>query len=121
MGVLTSWLKAPLTLNRDDLLFRNLDAKVTLVKDIDLRGKTITNVTYAKSYSMLGTMGIHTFHAELSVDGEVFYIVDTSFGWFLPEVFEKQTGWIPSTCVHQETMHACWPMPKDIKSPDVLI
>merc|ERR1712166_1198741 len=92
MGVLTSWLKAPLTLNRDDLLFRNLDAKVTLVKDIDLRGKTITNVTYAKSYSMLGTMGIHTFHAELSVDGEVFYIVDTSFGWFLPEVFEKQTG-----------------------------
>merc|ERR1712028_16005 len=63
-----------------------------LVKDIDLRGKTITNVTYAKSYSMLGTMGIHTFHAELSVDGEVFYIVDTSFGWFLPEVFEKQTG-----------------------------
>ena len=91
-GVLTSWLKAPLTLDRDDLLFRNLDAKVTLVKDIDLRNKTIKNVTTAKSYSMLGSMGIHTFHVEMSVDNEVFYIVDTSFGWFLPEVFEKQTG-----------------------------
>jgi len=91
-GVLTSWLKAPLTLDKDNLLFRNLDATATLVKDIDLRNKTIVNTTTAKSYSMLGSMGIHTFHAELAVDGEVFYIVDTSFGWFLPEVFLKQTG-----------------------------
>ena len=101
-GVLTSWLKAPLCLDRDDLLFRNLDAKVTLVKDLDLRGKTIKNVTTAKSYSMLGTMGVHSFHAELSVDGEVFYIVDTSFGWFLPEVFEKQTG------MDQGKTRDCW-------------
>ena len=41
-------------LDKDNLLFRNLDATATLVKDIDLRNKTIVNTTAAKSYSMLG-------------------------------------------------------------------
>ena len=36
---------------------------------------------------------VHRFDFELSVAGEgVFYKGSTSFGWFVPEVFEKQTG-----------------------------
>merc|ERR1711871_411147 len=91
-GILTSWVKAPLTMDMDNVLFRNLDAKAELVKVVDLRGKTITNRSRVTSYSMLGEMGIHKFVGELLVDGEVFYKVDTSFGWFVPEVFEKQVG-----------------------------
>ena len=93
-GILTSWVEAPLTMDRDNILFRNLDATAEMIMpDIDLRGKTIINTTHATGYSMLGTMGIHRFEFELSVEGEgVFYKGSTSFGWFVPEVFEKQTG-----------------------------
>nr|APQ31262.1 polyunsaturated fatty acid synthase 3 [Schizochytrium sp. ATCC PTA-9695] len=93
-GVLTSVLKAPLTMDKDDILFRNLDADAELVGDAmpDVRGKTIRNFTKCTGYSMLGKMGIHRFTFELSVDGAVFYKGSTSFGWFVPEVFESQTG-----------------------------
>ena len=91
-GILTSWVKAPLTMDKDDILFRNLDATAELVKYIDLRGKTITNTSHVVGYSMLGNMGVHRFTFELSVDGDVFYKGETSFGWFVPEVFEKQVG-----------------------------
>ena len=44
-GVLTTWNKAPLTLartcNRDNILFRNLDATAKLIRNVDLRGETI--------------------------------------------------------------------------------
>lgn len=35
---------------------------------------------------------LNRFTFELSVDGDVFYKGETSFGWFVPEVFEKQVG-----------------------------
>jgi len=93
-GVLTSILKAPLTMNKDDILFRNLDATAEARKAVDVRGKTIVNKTRCTGYSMMGAMGIHRFHFELSVRGDPdpFYAGDTSFGWFTPEVFETQTG-----------------------------
>jgi len=91
-GVLTSWVKAPLTMDKDDILFRNLDATAELIKDIDVRGKTIKNVSKCTGYNMLGKMGIHRFTFELSVDGEPFYKGSTSFGWFVPEVFASQVG-----------------------------
>mmetsp|Transcript_23938 Transcript_23938/g.38192 ORF Transcript_23938/g.38192 Transcript_23938/m.38192 type:complete len:1138 (+) Transcript_23938:213-3626(+) len=92
-GVLTSVLKAPLTMDKDDILFRNLDADAEMVRsDIDPRGKTIKNFTKCTGYSMLGKMGIHRFTFELSVDDVVFYKGSTSFGWFVPEVFLSQVG-----------------------------
>ena len=96
-GVLTTWNKAPLTLartcNRDNILFRNLDATAKLIRNVDLRGKTIRNVSTATGYAMLGEMGVQKFTTALTIDGgEPFYIVDSSFGWFIPEVFENQVG-----------------------------
>merc|ERR1740130_236542 len=42
---------------------------------------------------MLGEMGVQKFKTKLTIDGgEPFYEVDSSFGWFIPEVFEKQIG-----------------------------
>jgi len=91
-GILTSWNKAPLTMPSHNILFRNLDATATLLKHVDLRGKTIVNVSTATGYSMMGTMGVQRFTTMLTVDGADFYYVESSFGWFLPEVFEKQVG-----------------------------
>jgi PfaB family protein len=92
-GILTSWVKAPLTMDKDDILFRNLDATAELLKHVDLRGKTIINTSHVVSYSMLGNMGVHKFTFDLATkeDG-VFYKGETSFGWFVPEVFENQVG-----------------------------
>jgi len=101
-GILTSWNKAPLTLARlkgpdgkeqgYNLLFRNLDATATLIKKVDMRNKTIKNISKCTGYSMLGQMGVQKFSTTLEIDGEAFYQVDSSFGWFLPAVFEKQVG-----------------------------
>ena len=35
-GILTSWVKAPLTMDRDNILFRNLDATAKLLRRVDL-------------------------------------------------------------------------------------
>eukprot|EP01105_Mastigella_eilhardi_P020876 TRINITY_DN500_c0_g1_i6.p1 TRINITY_DN500_c0_g1~~TRINITY_DN500_c0_g1_i6.p1 ORF type:complete len:4763 (+),score=1014.87 TRINITY_DN500_c0_g1_i6:363-14651(+) len=91
-GILTSWVKAPLTLDCNNVVFRNLDATGELLRVPDCRGKTIVNTATCTQYSMLGSMAIHRFVCELAVDGQPFYRVDTSFGWFLPDVFEKQVG-----------------------------
>ena len=91
-GILTSWVKAPLTLNSDNIVFRNLDATAELLRLVDCRGKTIVNKSSCSQYSMLGSLAIHRFVCELSLDGQPFYHVDTSFGWFLPEAFERQVG-----------------------------
>jgi 3-hydroxymyristoyl/3-hydroxydecanoyl-(acyl carrier protein) dehydratase len=95
-GILTTWNKAPLTMSetvkKNDLLFRNLDATAKLLAKVDLRGKTIKNVSTATGYAMLGSMGVQKFTTMMSVDGVDFYQCDSSFGWFLPEVFETQVG-----------------------------
>jgi 3-hydroxymyristoyl/3-hydroxydecanoyl-(acyl carrier protein) dehydratase len=99
-GILTTWNKAPLTMSeavkKNDLLFRNLDATAKLLAKVDLRGKTIKTVSRATGYAMLGSMGVQKFTTMMSVeqDGKMveFYKCDSSFGWFLPEVFETQIG-----------------------------
>ena len=51
------WRKAPLTLAVKEgfnLLFRNLDATATLLRTVELRGKTIENVSTCTGYSMMG-------------------------------------------------------------------
>ena len=67
------------------------------LRDVDLRGKTIRNVSTATGYAMLGEMGVQKFTTALTIDGgEPFYIVDSSFGWFIPEVFENQVTGPPA-------------------------
>eukprot|EP00924_Labyrinthula_sp_SR-Ha-C_P013648 augustus_masked-scaffold_5-processed-gene-9.51-mRNA-1 protein AED:0.01 eAED:0.06 QI:0/-1/0/1/-1/1/1/0/1479 len=77
-GMLTSFLKAPLTFKKKDLLFRNLDASSKLEYKGDLvkllAGKTIINKTKCLGYNMLGNMGIHRFYFEL------FIKVDETYG-----------------------------------------
>ena len=96
MGLQTAGFLSAITtaLKNDDAdaLFRNLDCKAEMLKEVDMRGKTITNRTRATAFSKMGTMMIHSFHFELLVDGEVFYRGDTSFGWFEPKTFQKQVG-----------------------------
>jgi 3-hydroxymyristoyl/3-hydroxydecanoyl-(acyl carrier protein) dehydratase len=93
-GVLTSLERAPLKMKKKDLCFRNLDAKATLTKLPDLRGKTIVNVAKVTGFKLIrGNMAIHRFECSLSTkeDG-TFYSCETSFGWFTPETMSQQKG-----------------------------
>ena len=57
MAPYSLWRKAPLTLAVKEgfnLLFRNLDATATLLRTVELRGKTIENVSTCTGYSMMG-------------------------------------------------------------------
>jgi len=103
--------QAPLTMSKDhgfNLLFRNLDATAKLYAHVDLRGKTIVNTSKCTGYAMLGQMGVQKFNTVLEVDGKPFYEVDSSFGWFLPAVFEKQVGLdngVKRECWHVANKH----------------
>jgi len=55
------WIQAPLTLAVKEgfnLLFRNLDATATLLRTVELRGKTIQNVSTCTGYSMMGPVRV---------------------------------------------------------------
>lgn len=98
-GTLTSWVHAPQTLRKKDLLFRNLDATARLHRIVDPSGCRIVNKTKCLGYTMLGNTGIHKFEFALYLQpvGQAeepapFYTGTTSFGWFPPEVFDNPVG-----------------------------
>ena len=53
------------------MFFRNLDGNGTLLKEIDLRGKTIVNKSTVTSTTAASSTIIQSFTFEMSVDGEV--------------------------------------------------
>ena len=97
-GFLSAYLGCCHLMTTSDPLFRNLDCTANFLNEkIDLRGKTIKNVTHAIACAHLGDQIIHRFKFQLSTiddegKDEVFYTGETSFGWFLPSTFDVQIG-----------------------------
>eukprot|EP00727_Mastigamoeba_balamuthi_P002593 m51a1_g12330 putative 2-nitropropane dioxygenase (5051) ;mRNA; r:463581-479334 len=91
-AVITSWSQVPQSLGCKKLLYRNLDATASLLRDVDCRGKTILIKCKCTGSSLLGKTAIQKFNTELMVDGSTFYVVDSSFGWFDSDVFLRQVG-----------------------------
>ena len=75
-----------------DLFFRNLDGTGKLLKQIDLRGKTITNKSVMLSTSIAGGSIIQSFTFELLTDGEPFYVGKAVFGYFGGDALANQLG-----------------------------
>ncbi|AOY80727.1 PfaB family protein [Moorena producens JHB] len=76
----------------EDLYFRNLDGEGKVLKDIDLRGKTITDkVTMLSSTAVKGAI-IQKFDFQLFCDGEEFYQGNMVFGYFSHQVLANQVG-----------------------------
>jgi len=91
-GFITSYAGSTLMYPDTNLYFRNLDGRGRLIKEIDLRGKTIVNKTTMFSTSAVMNNIIQKFTFELIVDGETFYEGDAVFGFFSAESLAHQVG-----------------------------
>ncbi|MCP3849131.1 MAG: hypothetical protein GY694_02660 [Gammaproteobacteria bacterium] len=91
-GFITSYIGSTLMYPDTNLYFRNLDGTGRLIKEIDLRGKTIVNKTTMYSTSAVMNNIIQKFTFELIVDGETFYEGDAVFGFFSAESLSTQVG-----------------------------
>ncbi|MCG6201216.1 beta-ketoacyl synthase N-terminal-like domain-containing protein [Psychromonas antarctica] len=91
-GFLSGYMGTTLKYPQKDLFFRNLDGSGELLKQIDLRGKTIVNKSVLLSTSMAGGAIIQSFTFELLVEGEIFYKGTAVFGYFSAESLTNQLG-----------------------------
>jgi PfaB family protein len=86
------YLGATLDFPKQEFSIRNLDGKATVVKPIDLRGKTIRHRSVLKSSDAMPGAVLQDFSYELSADGEVFYRGESLFGYFSPQALANQVG-----------------------------
>jgi len=91
-GFISGYMGSTLKYPHKDLFFRNLDGSGELLKQIDLRGKTIVNKSVLLSTSMAGGAIIQSFTFELSVQGQTFYKGSAVFGYFSAESLTNQLG-----------------------------
>ncbi|MEH6452899.1 MAG: beta-ketoacyl synthase N-terminal-like domain-containing protein, partial [Psychromonas sp.] len=91
-GFISGYMGTTLKYPEKDLFFRNLDGSGKLLKQIDLRGKTIVNKSVLVSTSMAGGAIIQSFTFDLLVDGETFYKGNAVFGYFSAESLTNQLG-----------------------------
>ncbi|WP_280494085.1 beta-ketoacyl synthase [Nocardia asiatica] len=74
------------------LSLRNLGGTATVLRQVDLRDKTISQSSRLLSTTILPGSSLQTFDYTLSVDGEPFYTGETMFGYFSDEALANQTG-----------------------------
>lgn len=91
-GFISAWVGTTLKFPDTDLFFRNLDGNGTLLKEIDLRGKTIVNKSTLLSTTAASSTIIQSFTFEMSVDGEAFYVGSAVFGYFIKDQLTHQLG-----------------------------
>lgn len=91
-GFLGAYLGSTLAASEKDLFFRNLDGDGELLRQVDLRGKTVTNRACLTSHTSLGGTVLQRYTYELSVDGAPFFKGNSSFGFFTQDDLSSQAG-----------------------------
>ncbi|MFD9004707.1 beta-ketoacyl synthase N-terminal-like domain-containing protein [Streptomyces sp. NPDC059582] len=86
------YLGATLPFPEERFSIRNLDGRATLVKDIDLRGRTVQHSSTLLSSDRMPGSILQNFSYELSCDGEVFYTGESLFGYFNEKALSRQIG-----------------------------
>lgn len=71
---------------------RNLGGTATVLREADLRGKTIRQESELVSTTILPGSSLQSFAYTLFSDGEPFYRGETLFGYFSDEALANQTG-----------------------------
>jgi len=91
-GFISAWVGTTLKFGETDLYFRNLDGNGSLLKAIDLRGKTIVNKSTLISTTAASNTIIQSFTFDMTVDGEPFYVGTAVFGYFVKDQLTHQLG-----------------------------
>ncbi|MEZ3179474.1 hypothetical protein KYY02_12485 [Streptomyces pimonensis] len=86
------YLGATLKQPQTEYSIRNLDGTATLLKDIDLRGRTVRHHSTLLMTSAVSGAVLQKFRYELSADGEVFYTGESLFGYFGEAALANQVG-----------------------------
>ncbi|WP_329213752.1 hypothetical protein OG352_02300 [Streptomyces sp. NBC_01485] len=86
------YLGATLREPDEEYAIRNLDGRATLVKDVDLRGRTVRHRSKLLMTSVVSGVVLQNFSYELSADGEVFYAGESLFGYFNAAALSNQVG-----------------------------
>lgn len=91
-GFISGYMGTTLGFPGQELFFRNLDGSGKLLREVDLRGKTIVNDSRLLSTVIAGSNIIQNFSFELSCDGEPFYRGNAVFGYFKADALK--TSWV---------------------------
>jgi 3-hydroxymyristoyl/3-hydroxydecanoyl-(acyl carrier protein) dehydratase len=86
------FLGATLTAPDEDYSLRNLDGRATVLREVDLRDKTIQQSSRLLTTTVLNGAVLQSFFYELSVDGEPFYAGESLFGFFNEHALANQNG-----------------------------
>ena len=91
-GFLSAYMGTIMKRPHIDLYFRNLDGKGVIIKEIDLRGKIITNRSRLLSTTIFNDTILQTFEFELLCEDETIYRGTTGFGYFTAHALANQVG-----------------------------
>ncbi|MGF1692537.1 beta-ketoacyl synthase N-terminal-like domain-containing protein [Photobacterium kagoshimensis] len=91
-GFISGYMGTTLGFPGEELFFRNLDGSGKMLRNVDLRGKTIVNDSRLLSTVMMGTNIVQSFSFELSTDGVPFYEGTAVFGYFKGAALKDQLG-----------------------------
>lgn len=91
-GFLSAYMGSSFIYSDVDFYFRNLDGDGTILKKVDVRGKTITNTATLLSTNAFANTIIQSFKFELSVENEVFYTGSAVLGYFSQQALKNQSG-----------------------------
>jgi len=103
-GWLASYVGSAIT-TEEDLCFRNLDGKGTVLREIFPDAGTLRTVATLKSVSQSGTMILENFDVECFLGEERVCHLTTGFGFFPPEALQNQIG-LPTTPVERQRIDA---------------
>ncbi|MCP4750605.1 MAG: PfaB family protein, partial [Proteobacteria bacterium] len=91
-GFLATYMGATMIYPDLDLCFRNLSSTAELLKNMDLRGKTVVAWSKLLVVAHYAEMIVLQFDYELCCQGETFFQGTTKFGYHTPQSFKSQKG-----------------------------
>lgn len=86
------YLGPTLAMPDENISLRNLGGTATVLREVDLRDKTITEHASLLSTSLVPGSSLQSFSYVQSVDGEPYYEGETLFGYFSDVAMANQTG-----------------------------
>jgi len=86
------YLGPTLTAPEATMSLRNLGGTATVLREVDLRDKTIRQKSRLVSTTILPGSSLQNFEYTLYTDGEPFYQGETLFGYFSDQALANQTG-----------------------------
>jgi PfaB family protein len=91
-GFLSAYMGPTLAYPEIDFYFRNLDGAATLHREVDLRGRTLTNRVELLSSTTLQGIIIQKYSFEMILDGQPFFVGSSTFGYFTLQALSSQAG-----------------------------